>query len=493
MRITFLFLSLAIAFGISLPLSQLKANDVGRPDVVSEVAAEPALAEDNQAEKVVEDDQELLGREETIELADVNEECLPSESETSESEAATNDQATELVPVSEPVSTIMIEVFEATEDSLSTESGDAVITEVAECDGGVENTTVDVVTLEVEESAIAESSEAASEVATTDTVTPDEAVAEATAVAEEISEEIVAQDADEVSAEATPAPVCNEVESIADEAITFEAEEAASEATASNDVGATLADDSAIDQVAESAEITALVEATSEEVVANDADEVCVEGTSAPVCSENEGNAGEATDELVEVVADEVICDAVEGTISGEEPVLAEANASEVVEEVVSTEANEWMNGEVFDAWTDAWVAYWAGEANDELGNISDVPCNNEADSEVSSVESVEVDSNEITEECYALEDGNVEEAIEVMDADTTVEVADEVIEAAEVEEPATESTPTETQDSTEPTTVRTIQLDGCTVTIQSAEHLDDSQLLNALWNAVNQLEIEMD
>ncbi|MBI2477285.1 MAG: hypothetical protein HYV60_01130 [Planctomycetia bacterium] len=434
MRITFLFLSLAVAFGISLPVSQLKANDVVGTDKVLEVVAEPTPVEGNQTEKVVEDEQASLVHQETTEVTDDNVQDVVNESETSDCEATTNDQATETVSVSEPVPTIMIEVFEAAEDTLPTAPADTLIDEVADIDGSVEETYVGELTPEVEASPVAESFEAVTEVA-----------------------------------------------------------ETATEETACLDIDATLADDSAIDQIVESADIMAVVEEIDEETVAEVTDDVCTEETSAPVCSENESIAGEATDELEETVVDEVICDAVEEAVSDEKPALAETNESDVVEEVVPCEADDMTYDEAFDAWTDAWVEYWAGESLDELGSISQAPCDNEADLEVSNDVPVEADPNEITDECYILEDCADEEAIEELDAETALEVADEVIETAEVQEPAAACMPVETLDVAEPATVRTIQLDGCTVTIQSNEQMDDFQLLNALWNAVNQLEIEMD
>ncbi len=256
MRKTFLFLSLALAIGISRPVSCLRANDAVGSEVAAEVATEPAT-----------------------------------------------EQAQQAVAGIEIVSTIMIEVFEAVEDAV--ETGATSVNEFAARDFGIEETYESGVTQEVE-AAPETTSEVPSEVAETEILTPggesdepaevtetpvadqpeemaaDDAASaevapsdEAVAVVAEISEATVALEAEEVVTEATSVPECSEVvEMVADEALVLEAEAVACDEPIANQPEETAANDATLEQVAPSDEAVAVVDEISEAAVALEAEEV---------------------------------------------------------------------------------------------------------------------------------------------------------------------------------------------------------------------------
>ncbi|MDP6555924.1 MAG: hypothetical protein QGG71_14740 [Pirellulaceae bacterium] len=169
-----------------------------------------------------------------------------------------------------------------------------------------------------------------------------------------------------------------------------------------------------------------------------------------------------------------------------------EMDSEEAVEyvEAVEDSINEEMDYESYLDWTsDEYV-------DDDTEDTLDV-----AEEEMDTAEAEEnVEANVEANEDSSDEEMDYESYLdwatdEYVDGDTedTLDVAEEEIDAAEAEENVGESTPDETPDDAEPITVRTIELDGCTVTIQSDNQMDDYQLLDALWDAVYQFESQMD
>ena len=81
-----------------------------------------------------------------------------------------------------------------------------------------------------------------------------------------------------------------------------------------------------------------------------------------------------------------------------------------------------------------------------------------------------------------------------VVDSEETLEVAQQLIEVVEPQEPEeSESVATDNVNEPEVGTVRTFELGGCKITITSERRMDDFEVLNRLWETVDHLEAELD
>jgi hypothetical protein len=80
-----------------------------------------------------------------------------------------------------------------------------------------------------------------------------------------------------------------------------------------------------------------------------------------------------------------------------------------------------------------------------------------------------------------------------VLEDEETLEVSASLIEEADLQEAESESTNAGDMNESEVGTVRTIELGGCTIIIQSERQVYDYELLDMLMEAVYQLEFEMD
>lgn len=132
-------------------------------------------------------------------------------------------------------------------------------------------------------------------------------------------------------------------------------------------------------------------------------------------------------------------------------------------------------------------------------------------DEESSLQEAIEEPQDAAVEPSTANEGDNVEEQVSenadidadevatidatdsVVEIDETLEVAEPQVEELELQESANESTTADDINESDTVIVRTIELGGCKIIIQSARQMDEFELLNMLWEAVDQLEAEMD
>ena len=221
MKMHYLCLSLAVAIGVCLPASQLKATEVGGSDEVVAVVCEPAAIEGSQREQGVEVNEERAASNETLEVPAVNEDIIADEGETTEIE-----EATETVPEEGPFPSIMIAVFDAAEDAPTLESDDAPTDEFDGIDNIVEGNDESEATAEelfVQESAVAEPSESTSATANkvAETGIPTQSV-ETDEIVEEISEEAVSDDTDEITADEVADVDTEDAIEVAEEATSVE-------------------------------------------------------------------------------------------------------------------------------------------------------------------------------------------------------------------------------------------------------------------------------
>ena len=116
--------------------------------------------------------------------------------------------------------------------------------------------------------------------------------------------------------------------------------------------------------------------------------------------------------------------------------------------------------------------------------------------------ESVE-DVQDVIAEPSGISEYNIEEQVsedvtndatdEVVENEETLEVVEPLIEEVELQETVIESTRADDVAESEVGIVRTFELGGCKITIQSERPMDDFELLDMLWEAIYQLEGEMD
>jgi hypothetical protein len=332
----------------------------------------------------------------------------------------------------------------------------------------------------------------------------EEAIAVDEVIEQNVAEETEPQDTDTTLADASDEIVCadeaveSDGSSITEETANdelLESDEAVTEETEQVDVEAVQVFDA---EVAETTEETLGETVTDKDVIQKFK---CVEGFDGWIV-ERDCKAEGLTEEKDEPLESEAVV--------GEETVQVDADDAVQIFEEAATDESETTEEEIFanEELTDGsiWIAIFDADfdegafaADESTQEETIVEETVEATDDISSPVAVETLDEESFEQ-EAVEE--VQDAIDayedlttdgVVDNEETLEVVEPLIEEAELPETASESTAGDDVNESETGTVRTIELGGCKVTIQSDRQMDDFELLDMLWEAVDQLEAEMD
>ncbi|MBP87339.1 MAG: hypothetical protein CMJ64_11555 [Planctomycetaceae bacterium] len=236
-----------------------------------------------------------------------------------------------------------------------------------------------------------------------------------------------------------------------------------------------------------------------------------------PVAETTEILEDEASVETVEPAGEEASINDTAGDIE-----VAESSDVDVTEDLVAedavpepesisdkadivSEVIEHSDSVEVDSNTEVAETAIADDVATEVATESDLPDHIVADEYIGEVDGTgsETDQGDTTQELIEeliqlIDEEAVPEADEIADRhdavaenDGSVEIAQPLAEEAAL--PESESPVIHEVEESESGTVRTIELGDCKVIIESERQIDDFELLETLWQAVNQLEVEMD
>lgn len=234
---------------------------------------------------------------------------------------------------------------------------------------------------------------------------------------------------------------------------------------------------------------------TEDSVVAQTAEEIAINGDLAlnaePSSEEStdiEASAEEPTEESSEQKIDEAIT--VEESVDAAEMAIDEATAVE--EYVETTEALEVENAVDVVETTIEEVTIIEETANGASSVAVEALETESFEQEaIEAAQAVDIEEQVSEEVGIAVkEDVTTDSVAQIYE---TLEVAEPPVEALKLQDTAIESTTVDEVNEPEVRTVRTIEVGDCKITIQSERQMDEFELLNMLWEAVDQLEAEMD